>query len=205
MKIRILDLVLLLFIVGGGFVSWRSGRQRSLLSAEYQRLVGKTGELTVVDPTRVQVRAIPTGDPKSFAWRVYLPPNYTQILRQSGGASSSSTTSDAREFIARVRFGEDAQGRTRVFTRFVGGSSDSGLAPKPLADLLRGRWDQLQVEQIGSARPVTLEPGKSVVILELRIPAGIRADAQKVLTADEITQFAPALFRLELGPADDKP
>ena len=205
MKLRVLDLLLLLLILCGGTMAWRTGRERSRLSVEYRRLTSKTGEITVADPARAYYSALKTGDPQRFAWRVYLPPNFKQILRHNAGGSSTSTSSSTREYVARVRFRENEAGGVDVFTSFSGGSTRMGLLPKPVAVLLHDRWDKLLVKQIGSAGATGLDPTTTTVLLELRMPPEIQEKAREVLTPYEFQQSVPSLFRMELGPEAWRP
>src|SRR5689334_110913 len=114
MRPRALDLILLLVILPGGFLAWQSGRQRKRLEDRYERMVRVAGDLAIADPTKVYIRALDMGEPLHFAWRVYLPPNYTLVVRNlTGNGSSGSSTSwslNPVEFIARVRFRKDEQG-----------------------------------------------------------------------------------------------
>src|SRR5262249_53145162 len=126
MKPRVLDLLLLLTILPGGFLAWQTGRERGRLEDRYERMVKIAGDLPIADPTKVFIRAVDTGEPLHLAWRVYLPPNYTLIVRnRTGDGSSGSSTSwslNSAEFIARVRFRKDERGLMSVYTRFHGSS-----------------------------------------------------------------------------------
>src|SRR6185436_11697936 len=85
MKQRVLNLFLILVAVLGGLLAWQSGRERGRLQAECARLLAITGDLSIDDPSKVYIRALDTREPLHFAWRVYLPPNYQQILWYSEG------------------------------------------------------------------------------------------------------------------------
>ena len=98
----------------GGLLAWQSGQERTRLQAEYRRLTAITGELAIDDPAKLSIRAIDTGEPLRFAWRVYVPPNYLQVVKRSTGSSSRSSSSSPQQLIARVRFRLDEQA---VWTR----------------------------------------------------------------------------------------
>ena len=107
---RAVDLILLLVFLVGGVWAWTTGRERGRLEVDYKRLVRATGDLTIPEATKVYLRALDTGEPLHFAWRVYLPPHYQFAMRTNSGSMSMSSNSTAQEFIARVRFREDDQG-----------------------------------------------------------------------------------------------
>ena len=199
MKRRIPDLVLIALLLIGGVWAWSTGRERARLQAEYDHLVLKVGDLPIGDPSRLHIRAIPTGEPLHLAWRVFVPANYPVIRRSSLGSSGSSTNSSPNEFICRVRLREE-QGYLNVFDQFCGGSSRSGIGPPSMTDLLRGKWDKVVVEQLGSQKVEAIETGGSTTLLRLSLPEDLQAEARKTLTPFENQRFNPVLFSLELGP-----
>jgi hypothetical protein len=206
MRFRALDLLLLLLISIGGIMAYRTGRERSRLSTEFQRLSKKTGEITIPDRSRVYFRAIQTGDPRSFAWRVYLPGGNIQVLRQNGVQIDLSLGGTTSEYIFRVRFRENKNGNLDLYLRSQDGSGTwSWLGSPPLAALLHDRWDQLHISQIGSTSAASLDPKSEAVLLEVKIPPELEEIARKVLDPDDFKQFYPCLFRLQLGPEKSKP
>jgi hypothetical protein len=197
MKHRITDGILLVLILLGGGLAWHSGREQGALRAEYARLTRKTGELTIGDPRQVHILAVETGDPLHFSWRVYVPPNYQQIIRHQNGSSSGSS-SEAREFIARVRFRCDQPGPIQVYTQFAGSSSRSSLGDAEVGRLLRDHRDKIQVEQLGAPGLTTLGPQESAVMLRLTLPAELHK------TAEVKTLHSPVLYELEIGPPPNR-
>jgi hypothetical protein len=197
MKLGVFDVVLLAVTIVGGYFAWQTGRERSRLAEKYDRLVQVTGDLPVADASKVYVRALDTGEPMHFAWRVYVPPNYQQIWKSNHGGSSTSSSSSSSEFITRVRFREGDQGRLDVYTHFSGGSSRSTLADGPFAGLLRDHWGEVRVEQLGAAGLAVLGPDQSAVILRLTLPDDLRDRAPQ--------RFIPVLFELDLGPEPANP
>jgi hypothetical protein len=203
MKHRALNLFLVIVFLSGAVRAWQTGRQRSRLEVRYARLVNKTGDYPIADPSEVYVGAIETGEPLHFAWRVYFPPKYNQIVTARVGrvASTRNTSSTpSLDFIARVRIREDTQGVLQLNTRFAGGGSQIGLGDKTLAELLRGRWDKIRVEQLGAAGLSVVEPDKSAVLLRLTLPGDLRDEARKKLSAYAIDQCIPEMFSLKIGP-----
>jgi hypothetical protein len=205
MKHRALDLFLLIVVAIGGALAWQTGRERSRLSGEHARLARITGDLPIADASQVHVQALDTGEPLHFAWRVYFPPNYRQTLRNSNGGEGTSWSSSSTEFIARVVFRQDEQGLLQVYTHFSGGSSRSGLGDKALAELLRGRWDKIRVEQLGAPDLAALGPNQPAVLLRLTLPDDLQAEARKKLPPHTQKRFVPVLFELDLGPKASKP
>jgi hypothetical protein len=204
MKRRAADLFLLLVFLIGGVWAWTSGRERGRLEADYRRLTRATGDLPIADPTKVHFRAIETGEPLHFAWRVYLPPNYQFFMRTRTGSMSSSTASDSREYIARVRFRED-DGILNVYEHFSGSSSRGSFGDRSLAGLLHGRWEKVLVEQLGAPNLATVEPDGSAVLLRLTLPEDMQAEARKTLDPYTLEKFIPVLFEMEIGPETPKP
>ena len=200
MKFRFSDIVLLLVILIGGILAWQTGRERSRLWGSFERLSRKTGDLAVGDPSKVYVQALKTNDPMHFAWRVYTPPDYKQLLKSNSGNSMSAWSTESRDFIARVRFREDDQGRLQVYTRFHGGSSRMSLGDKELAGLVHGRWDKIRVEQLGLGEVATIDPDQPAVFLRLTMPEDMQAEARKKLPTYAQKTHVPNLFELKLDP-----
>lgn len=200
------DLLLLLVLCLGGLLAWRADRERGRLQREHLRLAGMTGDLPIADPSKVYVRALETGDRLHFAWRVYLPPNYSQILKtKSGDLQSSSWSSGPSQFIARVRIREDKQGVLQIYTRFAGGSSTMRLGDQALGELLRGRREDIAVEQSGARGIVAIAPDQQAVLLRLTLPEDIQAAARKTLSPWTLEHFVPVLFELKLDPKATRP
>ncbi len=199
MKQRAVELLLVLVVLVGAVLALWSGQERRRLQAEHTRLAQITGDLPVEDPSKVYLRALPTNEPLHFAWRVYYPPNYRDLLKHGAGSSHSSWSRSAREFIARVRFREDSKGHLHAYTRFHGGSSTMGLGDRRLSELLQGRWDKIQVEQLGADGIATLETDESAVVLRLTLPRDMQEEARTKLPNYFQDRYSPVLFELTLG------
>jgi hypothetical protein len=201
-----MDLVLLAVVMSGGVLAWRTGNERARLEAQHRRLVAAAGDLPVEDPTLIYLKALDTGDPLHFAWRVHLPANANLKLQSrsvngwSGGSWSGSAPMD---FIARVRFREDEQGMVNVYTRYVGSSSRSSIGSPMLARLLRDHARELKVEQAGTSGVATLDPNmkKPMVLLRLALPESLHDE----LPSDLPSPFLPNLMELSIGPPGSLP
>jgi hypothetical protein len=205
MKHRALDLVVLVAAIGGGALAWQTGRERSRLAQEHARLARMTGDLPIADPSKVYVQALDTGEALHFAWRVYYPPNYRQVLRHSDGGGGTSWASNPTEFIARVVFREDEQGLLQVYTHLSGGSSRSSFGDKDLAGLLHGRRDWIRVEQLGASQLAVLKANQPAILLRLTLSDDLQAEARKRLDPHVQTRYVPVLYELRLGPETANP
>lgn len=194
-----IDLILLLTILVGGALAWTSGRERSRLAAEYARLARHTGDLPLGDPGQVHLVALDTGEPLHFAWRVYFPANYQVNLTSGDGAQSSSSATDPTEAIIRLRFRDGDQGVLEVYVKGSGGSSRHGMGDKALADLLRGRWGEIEVEQMGSKEVAVIKPDEQVSLIKLTLPERMREEAKRTLSEWTRGRFVPTLYELKLG------
>jgi hypothetical protein len=199
MKHKLFDWFLVLVVLVGGVLAWQTGRERGRLTVRHGRLALLTGDLPAVDATKVYLRAVDTGEPLHFAWRVYLPPSYSQQVScaSMAGILGSATAS---EFIARVRIRLDDQGIMEVYTHFGNFSSRSNLGSKVLAELLRGRWHKVTVEQLGAPELVALVPNQPAVLLRLALADDLMDEAKKTFSSNDQTQFVPILYELDLGP-----
>jgi hypothetical protein len=203
MKPRAFDVILLPVVFIGGLLTWQAARERSRLSERYARLARITGDHPIADPSKVHLQALDTDEPMHFAWRVYLPPNYTTVVtgrcfseevssRSWVGPSPGTGPSD---FIGRVRFRvEPQEGAMQVSTRFGRGESVRGIAHKALAERLRAGWDRVRVEQLGAPGLAVLEPNQPAVLLRLTLPDDLQEEARKW------GDFGSVLFELAFDP-----
>lgn len=201
---RLFELCLLALTLTGLYFVWQSGQQGSAARAEYERLVRLTGDLPITDASKIHVLALETGESLHFAWRVYLPPNCRIMVKHNGG-SSSSFQSNPQHLIARVRFREQPPGRLQVYTRFSGGSSQMGFGDDSLATFLRGRWDQVFVEQLGADKTAVLKLDEEAVLLRLTLPEELLSQAAKEVDARSLQAQLPLLFEMRIVPQPPPP
>jgi hypothetical protein len=188
---RLFDLLLLILLLVGGYQAWSTGRERSRLQDEFHRLVMATGDFTVGDPTKIHILAIPTGEPLHFAWRIYLPPNHTFVKFRNRMWAGTDQGTKPVEFIGRVRFIED-HGIIKAYDFFKSGSKHvDEIGGMKLADFLRGRWDQLQVEQAGAQGLVAFDPKTPALILRVAMPPAMLAEARQKFPEEMDRFFDP--------------
>jgi hypothetical protein len=204
---RGVELVLIVAIAIGGYLAWQTGQERGRLQRTFDRLARKAGDLEIGDPTQVHLRAIPTGEPLHFAWRVYLPANYPAPFHVKAGAAigrSGASRSQPQELIARVRFREDENGVLNVYSKFAGGSRRMAVGEQAFATLLRGRWNEVVAEQFGADGVAAIDPDRPITLLRLRLPVNIQERAKTALSPDEQKELLPVFFELQLGTPASK-
>jgi hypothetical protein len=201
---KLLQVALVVVILVGLVFAWRTGQKRGEAQGEYDRLVRLTGDMPITDPNKIHVLALETDESLHFAWRIYLPPNCRFVVRHNSGGSSMSSHTEPQQFLARIRFREQADGRLQVFTKFHGGSSQSGFGDESLADFLRGRWDRIDVEQLGSGKVAVFPREEQVVLLRLTLPETLQGEAEKQLDARRLEEKLPLLYESRIGPNSAK-
>jgi hypothetical protein len=200
MPIRLLNAVLLIATVIGGVFAYRAATKRQRLLTERTRLEKKVGSMPIGDPSKVHVRALETGEELHFAWRVYLPAFFNSRWEYGSGGSSLSSHPATEEFIARVRLRENEDGRLDVFTKLGGGSARLGLGNQQLADLLRDRWDEVRVEQLGSDGVAVIDADEIVTLLRLTLSDDLKREAAEKLEGHFAKRFQTVLFDVRFGP-----
>lgn len=204
---RGVELVLIAAIAIGGYLAWRTGQERGRLQRTFDRLARRAGDLEVGDPNQVHLRAFPTGEPMHFAWRVYLPAMYPARVRVRAGQSSedaSGSRGRPMESIARVRFREDEDGVLNVYWTFAGYGIRQAVGDRAFATLLRGRWDDVAVEQLGGDGLVGLDPDRSTTLLRLRLPPDLQESAKSALSPDQRRGLVPVFFEFRLGSPESE-
>jgi hypothetical protein len=205
MKHKVFDWLVLVVVLIGVVLTWQSGRERSRLSERHARLVRETGELDISDVTKLYVKALETEAPLEFAWRVYVPKNYNFTLTQRPDSGASVVTIDPSEYIARVRIRHDDSGMFRIYQHFGSGSQLVDGEDKPLAELLRGRWDELRVEQLGAHKVAVIGADEHAVLLRVTLPEELQRKAREKFSAEDLVRYVPVLFELDLGPTASVP
>ncbi len=199
-SIRLLNTLLLIAAVVGGVLTYRAARVRRELLTEQHRLEQMVGSLQIDDPTKMHVLALDTGQPLHFAWRVYLPAGFKpQWRKNSGGGGSASSGGAACEFVARVRFRENDEGRLEVFTKLGSTSGRGGFGNRQLAELLHDRWDEIEVEQLGRDQLVVVESDEIATLVRLALSESLNQDAKQQLPKLFWKRYQATLFEYRVG------
>ena len=201
MPMRPLNAILLMAVVIGGVLTYRADVKRQRLLTEHSRLEEKFLSLPLEDPSKMHVRALETGEELHFAWRVYSPAGYYCRWWNSGGGSPWQTT-NAEEVVVRVRLREDEHGVLRVFVKQAGGSSLSEVGNRQVADLLRDRWDEVEVEQLGSDGVAVVDADEITTLLRLTLSDDLKRELDRKLGADYTRRYQRALLHVRFGPEE---
>lgn len=154
----------------GALAAVSTGRERQRLEAQHRRVTRWVGDLPVEDPTRVTLRALETGEPGHFAWRIHLTPKYRLVVRKSQGGWSSNSSTEATEFLAHVRFRNGQDKNVDVYTSFSSESLRSWMGGTPLADALRNGLRGLTIEQAGVKGIETHGVDEGFTLLRVALP-----------------------------------
>lgn len=192
---RIGAVALLLILLAGATWAVLLGARRGRLEAEYRRLVAKTGGLDLGDPRLVRLRAVPTISPTEFAWQAYLPPGAsgyrTSRMTVTGGGTESEVG------IVRVAIREDQGQRFEVRLRFPRSAGFTTFGDPALVEFLRGRWEELVVEQAGRGGMEEADPARSLTLLRISLPPAMAAEARAKLPSASWAS-TPVLFEVKI-------
>ncbi len=196
---RLVEGLLLVVTIVGAYFAWQSSQEKSRLTARYQRLALAAGDFPINDTSLIYVKALETGEPLHFAWRIHLPAKCQhQVTTRSG--DWLALDSDPPDFVARIRFFRNDQGQMQQYHTF-GNSASESSARRRLANLTPAQWKQLQVEQFGAPELAVLKPDQSAVLLRLTLPKELAAQAGK---SDPDSSSEPA-FEISLRPRAPAP
>ena len=199
-----LDAVLIgliaILAVGNGM----TGSDRAGLEARIARIKQPPSDLKVADRSRRAVQAVRTLDPHLFAWQVYLPPGSSFARLSTGPRIKGGDPEEGYEFTARVSFREVEDAGWPIDVRYFGQPVTSRLGNATLAGFLRGRWDQLIVEQAGRDGVLAVAPAGPVKLLRLSLPPGLLAEARAKLAAADWPDL-PVLFEFAIEAEAPRP
>jgi hypothetical protein len=80
----------------------------------------------------------------------------------------------------------------------------SSINPE-LQQFLRGRWNQVKVEQLGKDQVEQLGPTSEFVLLRLTLPEELQKEAESKLRPGMRSEFIPSIFEIRVGPPGGKP
>lgn len=203
LKFRIIDITLLVATIAGAVIAIRSGRTLHALQTDHTRLSRTVGGLAVTDPALLHVQAFETGEPFHFAWRVYIPAGQLVASAAGAGGSSRSTSSysEPREFLARVRLSQSRTGQIAVYYNFGSGSGYRTIGSVDAFEYLQEHRDELQIKQLGAGGTVRAKRGESIELLHISLPQSPASEGSNP-SDDKSLHLDPEIFecRLELSP-----
>ena len=194
-----MNVVLVFAALVGLSLAARETLLRKDLSREYGILAAEVGYLESTGEPGVQVIALPTKDPRHFRWRIFVPGNETLVCKTSVAWDRIVPMEGPLSFIAHVRFRDGENGCLKAWwdVNRSGGTTDMGGAR--LYEFLKGRWDEMEIEQLASDGRVIVQPGQLNSLLRIRMSDQMRDEAQKVLSPPVVKWYVPELFHLQLG------
>lgn len=199
MQVKSLDAILSIAVAIVVVVTFFDSVRNQRLLAEHKRLERKLGPLRIEDPAKMHVRGVETGEELHFAWRLYLPAGFSYQVHFGDPGYAGSTSVDAAESVSRVRFYEDEEGVLNMFTACAGFSSTRQLGNAEFADLLRDRWDEVRVDQLGADRTVIADEHEAVALLRLTLSDDLKRDLPPELDDASKKKFQSALLDLRIG------
>jgi hypothetical protein len=110
----------------------------------------------------------------------------------------TSNVGTAQEFIARVRFRPDDQGRIECYNKFAGGANRRSLGTPEVGKLLQRRWKEIHVERLGSSEVAVLDPKKPATLFRLTLPPDLQSAVKG--SSEGGPEEDPISFHLSFGP-----
>ena len=180
-------------IVPLGCWAWLEDRERAAHEATYARLLDAAGDLEVADPSRAYFKAIPTGKPLRFAWRTYFPPDPPRLTGRGPASGSPNLCGMVGDGVFKISVRESEDGNAFEVSLLNGqGGGFHSFGDRSLVELLRGRWDRIEVEQAGATGPVPVAVDEPLTLLRLRIPPDILAEGRSKPVG--LARTIPAVF-----------
>ena len=194
-----MNVVLVFAALVGLSLAARETLLRKDLSREYGILAAEVGYLESTGEPGVQVIALPTKDPRHFRWRIFVPENETVVCKTSVAWDRIVPMEGPLSFIAHVRFRDGENGCLKAWWDVNRSSGITDMGGARLYEFLKGRWDEMEIEQLASDGRVTVQSGQLSSLLRISMPDQMRADAQKALSPQDLKWYVPELFHLQLG------
>jgi hypothetical protein len=158
------------------------GRQKLDLEArdaEIATLQAELGTLTIKDPTKVHILALPSREDWHWRWRVYLPPGKKWKIAEALGEkvpkqgfdmtgvphSSSNGALGKGQFTAEVWLARDINGALRLNRKFAGSGVASGISEEDGKKLLAEGSTSTDVA--GMFATAVLDPAGPIELLRL--------------------------------------
>lgn len=157
----------------------RQQAELKLRDVEIAKLEAELGKLTITDPSKVHILALPSNEGWHWRWRVYLPPGKKWKVTEALGEkvtkqgfdmsnvphSSSSGELGKEEFTAEVWLARDINGALRLNRRFAGSGVASGISDEDAKKLLAG--GSTSTHAAGMFATAVLDPAGPIELLRL--------------------------------------
>ena len=199
-----LDAALIAAIAVLGYFNISAGLERSRLAAIIATVPPPPADFRITDRVLWHVQAIRTLDPHQFAWLIHLPPGTADAKSSIGDRLPAGDPIEASDMVVRVGFREVPGSGIQVDSRSNGRRTTSRLGDVALGRLLRGRWDQLVVEQAGRDRLLVAAPEAPVILLRLALPPALIAEGRATLALEDWPSF-PILYEFAIEPTRSDP
>ena len=169
MILRAINLTLLVIALVGVYFALKAEAEYRPLREYHRQLAAEVGLMSVGDPEKVHIVAIPTGEPLHFAWQIYVPAGFAKQWhsRTGHGSSTSSGSSDTEPYfdLVRLRLREQSPGNWTVWTKHRNGSSTMGISGRELKEF--EPLKSLSAQQLGVGQTVVLEEDEVATMLRL--------------------------------------
>ena len=198
-----LDAALLVAIAILGCMNIATGLERSHLAAIIAQAPPPPADFRIGDRSRRHVQAIRILDPHQFAWLVHLPPGTAEARASTGDRIGGGDRIDYSDMVVRIGFRELPDAGFAVDARYGGHPATSRLGDAALGRLLRGRWDQLVVEQAGRDRLLVADPEAPLTLLRISLPPALIDEARATLSLRDWPAF-PVLYDFTIGPTGER-
>lgn len=176
------------------YVSWKWHEARQ----EIERLREELGVLTIDDPTRYYVREVPTFEPFSWRWRIYVPPGDRNFCLATSGIPETGTQAGSfsvrrgqsptdpmqGEFTLSARVERDQNGGWELVATYPDGRMSLDIKPADAGWVFNGNaYPAVRADRNNARSEVAGLKGQTesfsadapLVLLRLRAPIGDQA------------------------------
>ena len=184
---RLLASLFLLSLVGSNFYVSYKWRQSQ---TENERLRNELGYLTITDPSRIYVCEMPTFEPLSWKWRIYMPPGGRTLCTATGRITATGFNGGSvakhgpawpvdplqGEYTLTARVERDQHGGWRLAITYPDGRNTLGFTPPDAQWLVDDGYfvsspRKLHVDIAGAKKETqSFAADDTVVLLRLRAP-----------------------------------
>lgn len=191
-RFSLLTVLLVMALVACGITIWQLWREVGPLRAEVRESRTELGRLNIDDPRRAYAIQLNTGEPRTWKWRIYLPPDvgftiscYSGTLPspndyhgnawydrvKNGGIGSGFTGSiDGGEFTLEAKLEKDGDRWVLVTTTSAGRGSSRHTIAQPSGDWLSDTENFSSSSGVGPREQTVFEPGEPIMLLKALKP-----------------------------------